>query len=329
MGGTAIRRALLGWYERNRRDLPWRRTTTPIASGCPRSCSSRPRSRRPRRTTRPFVERFPHPARPWPTAGGGGPRSLVGPRLLPPRAQPARGAPATSSSATAAASRGRSRPRWPCREWASTPPAPCSRSRYDAAAARRGRQRAPGAGTALALRGPEWRSDGAYYNRAESCSTGKRPATGTRRSWSSARPCASPRDRPAPPAPSGRSCRALAQGVVDELPEGRARRAPGRRHGGRRPGRAGRPRAARAPARGTAPRRMWEVPQTSLESRGLRRPRGRARGAPRPSRRPRRPRRARPPCHHVSAHHARGLPRTTDRPFPATPSGFSGPVPTR
>ena len=29
MGGTAIRRALLGWYDRNRRDLPWRRTSDP------------------------------------------------------------------------------------------------------------------------------------------------------------------------------------------------------------------------------------------------------------------------------------------------------------
>ena len=58
--------------------------------------------------------------------------------------------------------------------------------------------------------------------------------------------------------------------------------------------------------------RMWEVPQTSLESRGLPDLARRARGAPRPSRRPRRPRRARPPRHHVPADHARGLPRAAE-----------------
>ena len=47
---TRAAAALLAWYDRHRRDLPWRagRATqqTPIRSGCPRSCCSRRRSRR-------------------------------------------------------------------------------------------------------------------------------------------------------------------------------------------------------------------------------------------------------------------------------------------
>ena len=41
----ALRDALLRWYARERRDLPWRRTRDPTRSSSARSCSSRPRSR--------------------------------------------------------------------------------------------------------------------------------------------------------------------------------------------------------------------------------------------------------------------------------------------
>jgi hypothetical protein len=78
-----------------------------------------------------------------------------------------------------------------------------------------------------------------------------------------------PRTPACPACPVRKACRALAKGVVDELPEGRARRAPldvtvaaalveknGRLLLVRR-------------AEGRLLGRMWEVPQTSLESRGL------------------------------------------------------------
>ena len=179
---AALRRALLAWYERQRRDLPWRRTRDPYAVwvsevmlqqttvktvDCPTtSASSRASRRSPRSRSR----------------GGGGRRRLVGARLLPPRPQPAprraprRGAPRGRVPAT------RSRRRSPCPASASTPRAPCCRSRYgQPLPVVDGNVRRVLARLLRAARPRVPRATRAYYNRRTSCSTASGRATGTRR----------------------------------------------------------------------------------------------------------------------------------------------------
>jgi A/G-specific adenine glycosylase len=121
----------------------------------------------------------------------------------------------------------------------------------------------------LALRGPEYRRDGPYYNRAEELLDRERPGDWNQALMELGATVCLPRKPACPACPLRRQCLARAQGVVEELPEGRARRAPvavtvaaalvernGRILLVRRP---------EAPLLG----RMWELPQTSRESRGL------------------------------------------------------------
>ncbi len=109
----------------------------------------------------------------------------------------------------------------------------------------------------FALRGPEWRRDGAFYNLAEELLQREAPGE-----WNQAL-------MELGASPLRTHCRAKALSLVEELPEGKARRPSVdvtvaaalitkgdrlllvRREAGRLMG------------------RMWEVPQTSLESRGL------------------------------------------------------------
>src|SRR6185436_7318680 len=121
----------------------------------------------------------------------------------------------------------------------------------------------------LALRGPEWKKEAAFYNQAEERLDRKAPGDWNQALMELGATVCTPRQPACPACPLRAECQALAQGIVDELPEGRARRAPVevtlaaavveregrillvRREEGRLMG------------------RMWEVPQTGLESNGL------------------------------------------------------------
>ena len=121
----------------------------------------------------------------------------------------------------------------------------------------------------FALRGPEWRKDAAFYNRAEELLARAAPGEWNQALMELGATVCLPRKPACPACPLRAHCQALALGVAEELPEGRARRAAVdvtvaaalvekdgrvllvRRGEGRLMG------------------RMWEVPQTSLESSGL------------------------------------------------------------
>jgi A/G-specific adenine glycosylase len=120
----------------------------------------------------------------------------------------------------------------------------------------------------FALRGPSWRKDAPFYNLAEQQLERDRPGDWNQSLMELGATVCMPRAPSCGACPLRSSCRALALGLVEVLPEGRARRASVevtvaaaliekqgkvllvRRGEGRLLG------------------RMWEVPQTSLESRG-------------------------------------------------------------
>ena len=121
----------------------------------------------------------------------------------------------------------------------------------------------------FALRGPEWRKDAPYYNRADEMLDRESPGDWNQAVMELGATICLPRRPACPVCPLRSGCRAAALGLQDELPEKRGRRAPVdvtvaaailekdgrflivRRREGRLMG------------------RMWEVPQTSLEGRGL------------------------------------------------------------
>lgn len=121
----------------------------------------------------------------------------------------------------------------------------------------------------FALRGPEWQKDAPYYNRADEMLAREAPGDWNQAVMELGATICLPRNPACPVCPLRAGCQAAAAGVQDELPEKRARRAPVdvtvaaailesdgryllvRRREGRLMG------------------RMWEVPQTSLEGRGL------------------------------------------------------------
>ena len=234
---------------------------------------------------------------------------------------------ATCSTTTPAGSRGRSKPRSPSPASASTRRARSSRSPTASPLpvvdgnVRRVLARL------FALRGPKWRKDGPYYNRAAGGARPRRArATGTRRSWSWARPSARRASPPARPVPCAGDCRALALGLV-ERPAG------GPRRGARRwtvtvaaalVEREGRVLLVRR-AEGRLMGRMWEVPQTSLESRGLPDLVARAARAARPGRGARAAaRRARATPSRSAASGSRPTRRACAASRPRTPSASSG-----
>ena len=121
----------------------------------------------------------------------------------------------------------------------------------------------------FALRGPEYRKDGPYYNRAEELLDRERPGDWNQAVMELGATVCQPRRPACPACPVRKHCRALAQGLVDELPESRARRAPMEvTVAAALVERDGRVLLVRRPE-GKLLGRMWEVPQTSLESRGL------------------------------------------------------------
>jgi A/G-specific adenine glycosylase len=121
----------------------------------------------------------------------------------------------------------------------------------------------------FALRGPEWRGQGAFYNLAEELLDREEPGEWNQALMELGATVCAPRKPACPACPLRVHCRGRALGLADELPEGRPRRAPVEvtvaaaliEEGDR----LLLVRREEGPLLGG----MWEVPQTSLESRGL------------------------------------------------------------
>jgi A/G-specific adenine glycosylase len=121
----------------------------------------------------------------------------------------------------------------------------------------------------FALRGPEWLRDGPYYNLAEEALDRASPGDWNQAVMELGATVCTPRHPACPACPVRSVCRARALGLEDRIPQARPRRDPvdvivaaalvekdGRVLMVRR-------------AEGRLMGRMWEVPQTSLEARGL------------------------------------------------------------
>lgn len=121
----------------------------------------------------------------------------------------------------------------------------------------------------FALRGPEWAKDAAYYNLAEELLDRDAPGDFNQALMELGATVCTPRKPACLACPLRKACRAFAKGLVSELPEGRARRAPiDVTVAAALVERNGRLLLVRR-AEGRLLGRMWEIPQTSLESRGL------------------------------------------------------------
>ncbi len=121
----------------------------------------------------------------------------------------------------------------------------------------------------LALRGAEYRRDGPYYNRAEELLDRERPGDWNQALMELGAIVCLPRKPACEACPLRRHCAAHAQDLVGELPEGRARRRPVEvTVAAALIERDGQILLVRRPE-GRLLGRMWELPQTSLESRGL------------------------------------------------------------
>jgi A/G-specific adenine glycosylase len=122
----------------------------------------------------------------------------------------------------------------------------------------------------FALRGAEYRRDGPFYNLAEELIDRERPGEWNQALMELGATVCTPRRPACGACPLRGYCRALAHSLVDEIPEGRERRAPVDVRVAaaliEKEGRVLLVRRAEGPLLG----RLWEVPQTSLDSRGLR-----------------------------------------------------------
>jgi A/G-specific adenine glycosylase len=120
-----------------------------------------------------------------------------------------------------------------------------------------------------ALRGPEWLREGPYYNVARDLLDPSDPGGWNQAVMELGATVCTPRAPACPACPVRAHCEALAQGIVDLVPEQRPRPAPVQVNlAAALVERAGRVLLVRRPE-GRLMGRMWEVPQTSLESRGL------------------------------------------------------------
>jgi A/G-specific adenine glycosylase len=120
----------------------------------------------------------------------------------------------------------------------------------------------------LALRGARWRADGPYYEKADELLDRDRPGDWNQALMELGALVCTPRDPACPACPLRGDCRALEEGLVAQLPESKARRAPiDVSVAAAVVERAGKVLLVRR-AEGRLLGRMWEIPQTSLESRG-------------------------------------------------------------
>jgi A/G-specific adenine glycosylase len=263
-----LRRALLAWYDRNRRNLPWRRSRDPWAIWVSEVMLQQTTVKSATPYFERFVERFPtlealarepeevvvaawsglgyyHRARNLHRGAqhvaerhqGRFPDTLEAALAVP-------GVGLYTASAVLSIAYGR--------------PLPVVDGNVRRVLAR-----------LFALRGPEYRKDGPYYNRAEELLDRERPGDWNQALMELGATVCLPRKPACPACPVRRNCRALQQGIVDELPESRTRRAPvDVTVAAALVERDGRVLLVRRPE-GKLLGRMWEVPQTSLESRGL------------------------------------------------------------
>jgi A/G-specific adenine glycosylase len=120
-----------------------------------------------------------------------------------------------------------------------------------------------------ALRGPRWRKDAPYYNLAEQLLERDAPGDWNQALMELGATVCSARRPACPACPLRGSCRAAALGIAERLPEGRPRRAPlDVTVAAALVERGGRLLLVRR-EEGKLLGRLWEVPQTSLTSRGL------------------------------------------------------------
>ena len=120
-----------------------------------------------------------------------------------------------------------------------------------------------------ALRGPRWRRDGPYYNLAAEILDRDSPGDWNQALMELGAVLCVPRRPACPVCPVRASCQARALGLQDRIPEARQRRAPvDVTVAAALVERDGRVLLVRR-AEGRLMGRMWEVPQTSLEARGL------------------------------------------------------------
>jgi A/G-specific adenine glycosylase len=122
----------------------------------------------------------------------------------------------------------------------------------------------------LGLRGEAWQRDGPYYNKAEELLARERPGDWNQALMELGATVCTPRQPACPACPLRVECEALRLGIAEALPEGKARRAPiDVTVAAALIERNGRVLLVRRPE-GRLLGRFWEVPQTSLESRGHR-----------------------------------------------------------
>jgi A/G-specific adenine glycosylase len=268
MDGTAARRALLRWYDRHRRELPWRRTDDPYRVWVSEVMLQQTTVKTATPYYESFLKRFPtlqalaeepeeevlaawsglgyyHRARNLHRGaqhvaerhGGRFPRTLEAALAVP-------GVGLYTASAILSIAYGQA--------------LPVVDGNVRRVLAR-----------LLALRGPEYRKDGPYYNRAEELLDRERPGDWNQALMELGATVCTPRNPGCGACPLRTQCRARSLGLVDELPEGRARRAPvDVTVAAALVERGGKVLLVRRPE-GRLLGRMWEVPQTSLESRGL------------------------------------------------------------
>ncbi len=267
MRTAAFSPRLLAWYRRNRRDLPWRRTRDPYRIWVSEVMLQQTTVKTVRPFYQTFLERFPnvealasageeevlaawtglgyyHRARNLRRGaqhvsthhGGRFPKSLEAALAIP-------GVGLYTASAILSIAYDR--------------PLPVVDGNVRRVLAR-----------LLLLRGPRWRAAGPFYEKADELLDRDHPGDWNQAVMELGATVCTPRDPACPACPLRRDCQAFERGLVSQLPEGKPRRAPvDVTVAAAVVERAGRVLLVRR-AEGRLLGRMWEIPQTSLESRG-------------------------------------------------------------
>ena len=268
MNPAALRRPLLAWYRRHRRALPWRRSADPYAIWVSEVMLQQTTVKAVSPCYEAFLARFPavavlaeaseeevlarwsglgyyHRARNLHRGarhllarhGGAFPRTLEAAMAVP-------GVGLYTASAVLSIAYGA--------------PLPVVDGNVRRVLAR-----------VLALRGPEWTRDAAYYNKADELLDRGAPGDWNQALMELGATVCTPRRPACPACPLRAPCLARAEGRPERYPEGRRRRAPVKvTVAALVVERKGRVLLVRR-GEGRLMGRFWEVPQTSLESRGL------------------------------------------------------------